>query len=95
MSFTAKEAKALAGPTLQEKVDSVLESIKVAAGKKKRQLRTGWEHDEDDELWISGGYSKTEDWKNAKKMLEDLGYTVEFYYQEHSIAVDMYTLIKW
>jgi hypothetical protein len=45
-------------------------------------------------LWIRGGYNHTEDWKAARKILMDLGYTVEFYYNE-SQFVDMYTLIKW
>jgi len=31
----------------------------------------------------------------ARKKPEELGFKVDFYYQEHSIAVDMYTIIKW
>ena len=93
--ITAAQARELAGPTLQEKVEALNEAIKAAATLKKRQLRTGWDYDAHPELWIQGGYSSTEEWKQAKKMLEDLGYKVSFYYREASIAVDMYTIIEW
>lgn len=93
--FTAAEAKRLAGESLEEKVAKLGEAIKVAATNKKRQLRTGWEYKDDKDLWIQGGYKPTEDWTKAKKMLELAGYTVDFYYSDGSIAVDMYTIIKW
>lgn len=41
--FTAKDARKLAGPTVEERVDSLLVAIQEAAKNKKRQLRTGWE----------------------------------------------------
>ena len=94
MRFTAEEARKLSGKTLDEKVDGLLAAIAEAAKQHKRQLRTGWEYGADEELWIRGGYGKTDEWKEARKMLVDLGYTVEFYYNE-SQFVDMYTLIKW
>lgn len=93
--ITAKEARQLAGPTLEEKLDSLYESIRVVAIDKKRSLRTGYDHKDDEELWIQGGYSQTADWKAAKKALEEEGFKVTFYYNELSIAVDMYTLIEW
>jgi hypothetical protein len=94
MRLTAEEARKLSGKTLDEKVDGLLAAIAEAAKQHKRQLRTGWDYGADEELWIQHGYSKTEDWKTARKILVDLGYTVEFYYEE-SQFVDMYTLIKW
>ncbi len=93
--FTAKDAKRVAGPTVEERVDMILVAIEEAAKNKKRELKTGWDYSEDNDLWVNQGYSRTKDWLQAKKILEDLGYQVEFYYQVHSIAVDMYTLIKW
>jgi hypothetical protein len=92
--ITADKARDLSGRTLQEKIDELGISIENAAKKTHRYLRTGWEHKSDKSLWIDGGYKKTEEWKKAKKMLEDLGFNVSFYYNEAQF-VDMYTLIEW
>jgi len=92
--FTAAEAKKLAGKSVEEKVELLCESIKKNASERKRSLMTGWEHKEDRDLWIDGGYNHTEDWEKAKKILEALGYKVTFYYQENQF-VDMYTIIEW
>lgn len=92
--LTAAEAKKLAGPTLEEKVDAILVAIKDAAMNKKRSLRTGWEYKDDPDLWVNGGYSATSDWKAAVAVLENLGYKVSFYYAETQF-VDMYTIISW
>lgn len=96
--ITAAEARKLAGPTVQEKVEALLVAVEEAAKNKKRSLKTGWEYKEDQDLWISGGYGGnggTAEWKEAVKILKDLGYKVKFYYMEQSIAVDMYTLVEW
>lgn len=93
--LTAADARKLAGPTVQEKVESLLESVKAQAEKGHRLLKTGWTHKEDEDLWVHGGYSPTEEWKKAKAILEDLGYKVTFYYDEGGQFVDMYTLIEW
>lgn len=95
--FTAKQAKELAGPSLEEKVECLLESIKRVASPplKQRELRCGWEHKDHPSLWINGGYGRDADWHKAKKMLEDLGYKVSFYYNDGLFAVDMYTLVEW
>jgi hypothetical protein len=93
--FTAAEARKLAGPTLQEKVASLLFTIKELAINKERQCITSYQHQKNDDLWVHGGYSQTAEWKEAKQILEKLGYEVSFYYSEGSIAVDMYTLVKW
>jgi hypothetical protein len=98
--FTAAEAKKLAGKSVEEKVELLCESIKKNASERKRSLITGWEHKEDRDLWIDGGYSRTEDWEKAKKILEALGYKVTFYCQEPPSVwaipiVAMYTIIEW
>jgi len=92
--LTAKEARELAGPTLDEKIDSLLAAIGTAAANEKRQLRTGWEYKEHPELWINGGYSRTSEYRRAEEILKKLGYDVSFYYNEGQF-VDMYTIIKW
>lgn len=94
LDFTAAQARHLAGPTLEEKIAILLESIKSQAANKHRSIRTGYEHAEDRDLWIDGGYRGTADWKEAKKILEKLGYKVSFFYEERQF-VDMYTLIEW
>lgn len=92
--YTAAMARRDAGPNLDEKIDSLLESIKARAEKGHREIKTGWHHKADDDLWINGGYENTEEWIKAKKALEKLGYTVKFYYNCGQF-VDMYTLVKW
>lgn len=94
LSFTAEEARKLSGESVEEKVAKILTAIKAEALNRKRELKTGWQYKLDSDLWVNGGYSQTEDWKAAKKILEHLGFTVEFFYQENQF-VDMYTVIKW
>jgi len=93
-TLTAAEARKLAGPTLEEKVEALLHSIENAAKKHLRLLKTGYMHAEDGDLWQQGGYSQTADWLKAQKMLTDLGYKVTFFYEEIQL-VEMYTLIEW
>lgn len=88
INFTAAKARELAGPTIEEIVDDALAEIKKAATNKKRSLRL------DSEFWAQGGYSNKPDWLKAVKLLESLGYVVEFEYVELQF-VDMYTLVKW
>lgn len=92
--LTAEQARKIAGRTVQEKVESLLKAVEEAAKAKKRKLRTGWDYEEDIDLWVNGGYSRTKEWEQAAKILEGLGYKVSFYYKE-SQFVDMYTLIEW
>lgn len=93
--FTADMARKLAGATVQDKVDLLLVTIKELATNKQRRCRTGYDHKADEDLWINGGYSTTRDWKEAKDLFTELGYKVTFYYNEGSMAVDMYTLVEW
>lgn len=87
--YTAAQARASAGPTVTETVDDALVLIRKAAEKRLRRLALHGE------FWVQGGYSQTKEWKEAAKQLTDLGYTVDFFYQEGSIAVDMYTTVSW
>lgn len=92
--ITASEARAMSGRTLDEKIDSLLVEIEKAAKNGKRELRTGYQHREDPDLWVNGGYSTSPEWQAAKEELQKLGYTVTFFYEERQF-VDMYTIIKW
>lgn len=90
--ITAEEARRLAGPTLQERVEAISDGIKKAAEEKRRRYVPPVTLDPD--LWVTGGYKQTQDWLNAKKRLESLGYKVSFFYEERQF-VNMYTVIEW
>ena len=85
--ITAQEARALAGPTVQERVDEVYPKIREAAEKGKRYVNL---HD----WWANAGYSKTNEYKQACMILEGDGYKVSFFYEERQF-VDMYTVVEW
>lgn len=90
--ITAKEARDLAGPTFEERVEEqlelVYEQIKTAAEKKNRKtLLTS-------DFWTRGGYNNSNEYKAAVKKLEELGYTVKFFYEEYQF-VNMYTIVEW
>ena len=87
--ITAQEARTLAGPTPQERVDDLEPLIKQAALEKKRSINLH------DHFWVYEAYSGSTEFKQAKLILEKMGYKVNFYYKEHSIAVDMYTVVEW
>lgn len=91
----AKTAKKLAGPTVEERVKAIGPTIEKLAKEGKRSLRCGYDYSEDKDLWINGGYSRSDEWNQAKTFLEKLGFEVSFYYNEGSQFVDMYTVIKW
>lgn len=87
--MTAKEARALAGvDDIQEEVDLVLVAIEKAAKEKKRRL------DLHTDFWTSGGYSKTKDWQEACQRLKNLGFSVDFFYEERQF-VNMFTKVTW
>jgi hypothetical protein len=93
--LTAAQARELAGPTVEERVDAVLALVRAAAEKQKRRV------DLHDTFWVNGGYGsdrsghREKQYDEAKKMLEKLGYKVWFYYSEGSQFVDMYTVVEW
>lgn len=85
--ITAQEARELAGPTVQDRVDEVYPLIRKAAEEKKHEVQLhSW--------WADAGYSGTKDWKEACEILRKDGYTVEFFYAEYQF-VSMYTVVKW
>lgn len=86
--ITAKEARELAGPTVEEHVEAAFEEIRKAATEKKRRVALHGP------FWTNGGYGRTNDYKEACKLLEKEGFEVEFYYEEKQF-VDMYTVVKW
>lgn len=92
--ITAQTARQLAGPTVEEKVEALGRRIHELAKEGRRQLRCGYDYDQDQELWINGGYTKTEQWLSAVNILKNHGFEVEFYYNEGQF-VDMYTRITW
>ena len=85
--ITAKEARELAGPSVQDRVDEVYLLIREAAEKKLRKI---YLHD----WWKNQGYGGTKDYKQACAILRADGYTVEFFYEERQF-VDMYTIVEW
>jgi len=90
--ITAKEARELAGPTLEEKVSEQLEfanrEIKNAAEFKRRSVQLH------SEFWTHGGYRMSEEYEAAVEKLKELGFEVEFFYEERQF-VNMYTIVKW
>jgi|APFre7841882654_1041346.scaffolds.fasta_scaffold22016_4 hypothetical protein len=86
--IAASEARELSGPTPQERVDMIEPLIREAATAKKRKVVLH------DSFWVNEGYKGTSDYKNACKILEGLGYKVEFFYEERQF-VNMYTIVEW
>ena len=86
--ITAEEARKLAGPTVQERVDEVYPLIREAAEKGGRRIHLHGQ------FWASEGYSGTNEYKQAKMILEGDGYKVKFFYEERQF-VDMYTIVEW
>lgn len=94
MKITAEQARALAGPTIEERCDPVFEIIRELSLKKERSFRGGIDYNLDKDLWVNGGYTPTQDWKDMKKIFEKEGFKVSFYYKEYQF-VECYTLIEW
>ena len=90
--ITAKEARELAGPTLEEQLDEHLEyaydRIRVAAEQKHRVVRLA------NDFWRHGGYNHTDLYQKAVKKLEELGFKVNFHYEALQF-VNMYTIVEW
>ena len=85
--ITAQEARKLAGPTVQERVDEVYPLIREAAEKGGRTIHL---HD----WWANEGYKDTVEYKQACMILEGDVYKVKFFYEERQF-VDMYTIVEW
>ena len=99
MKFTAEEAKKFVEQTAEQEkrfakiaaeseIAAIESLIETAARGKKREVRLL------SNFWINEGYSQTEKYKAACKILEENGYTVEFFYEEKQF-VNMYTVVRW
>lgn len=86
--LTATQAREIAGPTIDERVDAALVDIRAAAEKKKREVALHGD------FWVHGGYGDKPKYRAACGILRKLGYTVEFFYEELQF-VNMYTVVKW
>lgn len=87
--ITAKQAKEWAGPTPRERVEAIMPMIEAAAKKREREIHLH------EDFWVNEGYSGTPAYKQATKILEELGYKVDFYYNDGSQFADIYTIVKW
>jgi hypothetical protein len=85
--ITAAEARKLAGPTVQERVDEVYVKIREAATEGKRWINL---HD----WWADEGFRGSVEYKQACKILEGDGFKVDFFYEERQF-VAMYTTVEW
>jgi hypothetical protein len=92
--LTAAQAREIAGPTVSEKVDALLEKIREFAEQKKRSIKIGRDNCPDTNFWVQGAYKDHDDYHQAKRELEALGYKVEFYYEEKQF-VDIFLEISW
>lgn len=90
--LTAKEARKLAGvpdeDAIKEAVEIALDRIEHEARSNKRVAKIRHH------FWVNEGYSRTTQYAAACKQLTDLGYKVEFFYEERQF-VDMYTIVSW
>ena len=86
--ITAAQARELAVPTVQERVDQVYPLIEKAAMKKQRSVHLH------EDFWAQGGYNETKEWKEAVKLLEQDGYQVRFFWGEGQF-VTLYTIVEW
>jgi hypothetical protein len=93
--ITADQARELAGRSLEEKIESLWPLIKRAAINKQRNLFMGDFSVGDDKLWVYGGYYRTEEWKSAKKILENFGYKVSFRCPSSPDGQPLGTVIEW
>jgi hypothetical protein len=85
---TAEQDKKFAKIAAEAEIAAIESLIEIAARGKKRQVRLL------SNFWINEGYSQTEKYKAARKILEENGYTVEFFYEERQF-VNMYTVVRW
>ena len=90
--LTAKEAAEMAGPSPQDYISFIEPKIKAAAIKAQRQIII---RDEPYCRWRYDSKNASQSAKEAMQILENNGYTLECYYKEMSIAVDLGLVIKW
>lgn len=86
--ITAKEARELSGPTIEDHLAEAYAAIRKAAENKKREVALH------SNFFANEGYSETTDWHKAKKKLTEQGFRVEFFYEERQL-VNAYTKVIW
>lgn len=86
--ISAKEARALAGPSSKDILDNVFEQIDKAAKSKKFNITLR------DDIWSHGGYNNTPLYKECVDQLEQLGYTVKYFF-DCGQFVDAGVTISW
>lgn len=87
--ITAGEARQISGTSSAEYVEAVYPLIRAAAAEHKRQVNLH------SEFWVREGYSGTQKYKDACKILEQDGYVVRFFYEDCIQFTNMYTVVKW
>ena len=94
--LTALEARQIAGETVEEKVASLLDSVKIAAEQKKRSLDTKYVHKLDSDLWNAVGDNDMKmDQQRAYDILTKLGYDVYMAHMEYDFSNEDYTVVSW
>jgi len=91
--ITAKEAYDIAlskneHVNIKEALDYADKEIRKASENGRIEARLGTD------LFVKGGYNNTKEYKEVKRILEALGFKVEFFYEENQY-INMYTIIKW
>lgn len=86
--ITAQEARALAGPTIEELCEFFDSHIRAAAKKKERSVTVYHGQLENE------AYGRTKRWKEFQAAMVKLGFEAELYYEERQF-VAMRITIKW
>lgn len=92
MLITAKEARELSGPSIEEHVERLSNCIREAAWKKQQSVII---REQPYERWLYSGWPKGDTLEGRVLLqLKNAGYTVEFHYKETQF-VDMGLKISW
>lgn len=83
--ITAKEAREIMNLNLEEILNDAFQKIRGAAEKQESQIIF------QDDFWCRD----TKKWLDAKAILEDSGFEVEFFYRKEYPYLDAYTIIRW
>lgn len=89
--ITAKEAKQISGPTMEDYLSEIEPKIKAAASSGGREVLI---RSEPYARWLYSESSLSGESKKAVDKLRELGYELSLYYKE-SQFVDMGLIIKW
>lgn len=77
--ITAQEARILAGPTAQDKVNEVYPLIRAAATEHKHSVNLT------DNFWVHGGYSESDTWKQLRRFLKPMGLKFDSFMKNDSL----------